>query len=105
MGGLAVNSYCCVCGHQISSNPASSIDSRLNDVRFRICRGRVLAWEVDRGGREDDVVVPAVWADAGGWLQLLHGGRAEDGGSCSRHSRQEMLSGFRVLLSLLAVSF
>jgi len=40
-----------------------------------------LAWEAERGGREGDAVVPAVWADAAGWLQLQHGGRAEDNGA------------------------
>jgi hypothetical protein len=66
--------------------------------------GVVLALEPERGSRSGDVGVPAALADISGWLPLLPGGRVDDG-ACSRHSRQEMLTGFRLLLLSLAVSF
>ena len=56
-------------------------------TEYIITSGRVLAWGREHGDHEGDAVVPGAWADTAGWLQLLHGGRARDGGSCSRHSR------------------
>lgn len=66
--------------------------------RLKICYGRVLAWAVEPGGRVRDAghaEGPAAWADGSVWLQLLPGGRADDG-ACIRHSRKERLSGLRV---------
>jgi len=64
--------------------------------RFSTCRGRVLALAAELGDREGVAEVAAALADDADWLQLLHGGRARDGGFCSRHNRKGRLSEFQV---------
>ena len=50
---------------------------------FRTCCDR--AWALAAGicDRGDDAEVAAALADGAGWLQLLRGGPARDGGFCS----------------------
>jgi len=64
-----------------------------------------LAWGAERGDDEDDAGVPVAGAGALAWIQLQRDGHASDDVSCNQRSRQGKLSGFRVLLLILAVSF
>jgi len=99
---LCPGSHRCYNGdHRAMQDPEHS--RRVLLTIFRICCGRVLALGAEVGDHEGGEGAPA--DAAGGWLQLLHGGLARDDGFCSLRSREGRLSGFRLLLLKLAVSF